>query len=155
MNGCLHLRKRTKKGQMYYYCTFKRSVIDFSDCFGCLSKEYKKVAKNTLKTQNKTYSTLKTKKPIKKVSKKRITVSKKTYNEVYERCNGVCAICGTSQYLEYHHIYFRSERHDLIDDPNNGIMLCGEFANNCHKGKAHRNKKYWQPILLDMVNKGK
>ena len=153
MSGCIYIKKRVKKGQTYCYCAFNKAVIDFNDCKGCLSKEYKNVAKNSLKTPNKTYSTLKAKTPIKKVSKKRITVSKKTYNEVYERCNGVCAICGTSQYLEYHHIYFRSERPDLIDDPNNGIMLCGEFANNCHKGKAHKNKKYWQPILLKMVNK--
>ena len=64
-----------------------------------------------------------------------------------------CAICGTTQCLEYHHVYYRSERPDLIDDPNNGIMLCGEFANNCHKGVAHKNKKYWQPILLDEIKK--
>ena len=152
-NTCLFFKKRQKQGKIYYYCTKKRAVINFSDCSSCLSKEYKNVAKNSLKTQNKAYSTLKAKTPIKKVSKKRITVSKKTYNEVYERCNGVCAICGTNQHLEYHHIYFRSERKDLIDDPNNGIMLCGEFANNCHKGKAHKNKRYWQPILLKMINK--
>ncbi len=155
MNGCLYLKKRVKRGQTYCYCAFNRTVIDFSDCFGCLNKEYKKTSKNTLKTSNKPYSTLKAKTPIKKVSKKRITVTKKTYEEVYERCNRVCAICGVSQHLEYHHIYFRSERPDLIDDPNNGIMLCGEFANNCHKGKAHKNKRYWQPILLKMVNKEK
>ena len=139
LNKCLHFRMRRKKGQRYYYCTNKRSVIDFECCKGCLSKEYKKVSKMANKT------------PIKKVSKKRVTVSRKTYEEVYERCNGRCAICGTTQCLEYHHIYYRSERPDLIDDPDNGIMLCGEFANNCHKGKAHKNKKHWQPILLNMI----
>jgi hypothetical protein len=155
LNKCINLRFRKKQSKTYCYCTKKRAVIESFDCKGCLNKGYKKTSKNTLKTQNKTYSKLKTKTPIKKVSKKRITVSKKTYNKVYKRCNGVCAICGTFQYLEYHHIYYRSERPDLIDDPNNGIMLCGEFANNCHKGKAHKNKKYWQPILLDMVDKEK
>lgn len=139
INGCINLRVRRKKGQPYYYCTNKRAVIDFKCCSSCLSKEYKKVSKMTAK------------KPIKKVSKKRVTVSRKTYDEVYERCNGRCAICGTTQGLEYHHIYYRSERPDLIDDPNNGIMLCNEFANNCHKGAAHKNKKYWQPILLNIV----
>ena len=140
-NKCTSLRLRRKQGKIYYYCTKKRAVIESFECSSCDNREYKKVAKMTVKTR------------IKPISKKRVTVSKKTYNEVYERCNGVCAICGTNQNLEYHHIYFRSERKDLIDEPSNGILLCGEFANNCHKGKAHKNKKYWQPILLKMVNK--
>lgn len=148
-NKCKNLKIRTKKGKRYFYCSRKRAIIELSSCYGCIYKEYKKVAKNTLKTS----SRLIAKKPINKVSKKRVTVSKKTYDEVYKRCNGRCAICGTTQYLEYHHIHYRSERPDLIDDPDNGIMLCGEFANNCHKGKAHKNKKYWKPILLNLVNK--
>ena len=143
LNKCLYLRYRRKQSKMYCYCTKKRAVIESFECKGCNNKEYKKVVKMAVKTK------------IKPVSKKRITVSKKTYDEVFERCNGVCAICGTNQNLEYHHIYYRSERKDLIDDPNNGIMLCGEFANNCHKGKAHKNKRYWQPILLKIVNKEK
>ena len=132
--NCIYFKRRTKKGIFYGYCTLKRSEVPLnaSECHICENKEYKKY------------------KPIKKVSKKRITVSRKTYDEVYEKCNGRCVICGTNQNLEYHHIYYRSERPDLIDDPNNGIMLCGEFANNCHKGKVHKNKKYWQPILLEM-----
>ena len=140
-NKCLHLKLRTKKGKRYFYCSRKRAVIEITDCYSCINKEYKKVARMANRTR------------IKPVSKKRITVSSKTYNEVYERCNGVCVICGTTQCLEYHHIHYRSERPDLIDDPDNGIMLCGEFANNCHKGKAHKNKKYWKPILLNIVNK--
>ena len=138
-NKCLYLKYRKKKGLTYCYCTQKRAEIDYKCCPSCSYKEYKKVAKMTVK------------KPIKKVSKKRVTVSKETYNIVLERCNGRCAICGTTQCLEYHHIYYRSERPDLIDDPDNGIMLCGEFANNCHKGKAHKNKKHWQPILLEII----
>ena len=143
LNKCLYFRVRKKQGKTYCYCTRKRATIEFSSCSGCINKEYKKVSKMVAK------------KPIKKVSKKRVTVSKKTYNEVYERCNGRCAICGTTQCLEYHHVLYRSERPDLIDDPNNGIMLCNEFANNCHKGVVHKNKKYWQPILLDAIEKGK
>lgn len=140
-NKCMYLRFRKKQGKTYCYCTKKRAVIEFSCCFNCSNKEYKKVAKMSKKTR------------IKPISKKRVVVSKKTYNEVLERCKGRCAICGTTQCLEYHHVYYRSERPDLIDDPNNGIMLCGEFANNCHKGVAHKNKKYWQPILLDEIKK--
>lgn len=133
---CLYFRQRVKKGELYYFCTKQRKKVNY-DCYrGCLDKEYKV-------------------KPIKKVSKKRKTVSKSAYNQVYEECNGRCAICGTTQNLEYHHILYRSERPDLIDDPNNGIMLCGEFANNCHKGIAHKNKKHWQPILLELKQQKK
>ena len=139
-NKCINLRLRTKKGIKYFYCLLKHSKIDRNDCIGCVNKEYKKASKMPVKTR------------IKPVSKKRKTVSKKTYNEVFERCNGKCALCETTSNLEYHHIYFRSERPDLIDDPDNGIMLCGEFANNCHKGKAHKQKKVWQPILLRVVH---
>ena len=139
MNKCRYFKRRHKKGQLYYFCSNRREIVDLGACRGCLDKEYKEIKKLVAKTR------------IKPVSKKRVTVGKKTYNEVFERCNGVCAICGTNQNLEYHHIYYRSERPDLIDDPNNGIMLCGEFANNCHKGKAHKNKRYWQPILLNKV----
>lgn len=142
-NKCMYLRFRKKQGKTYCYCTKKRAIIELSSCYGCLNKEYKKVAKMVKRTR------------IKPVSKKRAVVSKETYNIVFDRCGGKCAICGTTQCLEYHHVYYRSERPDLIDDPDNGIMLCGEFANNCHKGKAHKNKKHWQPILLNMVNKEK
>lgn len=138
---CRYLRQRTKKGELYYYCAKRREIVNFACFRECLDKEYKEQKK------------LVAKKPIKSVSKKRVTVSKKTYEEVFERCEGKCAICGTTQNLSYHHIKYRSERPDLIDDPDNGIMLCDDFANNCHKGKAHKNKKYWQPILLEMAKK--
>ena len=140
INSCINCRVRRKKGQIYFFCIKKKAEIDRKECFGCNCREIKKTSKMTVK------------KRIKPISKKRVTVSKKTYNEVFNRCNGKCAICGTSQYLEYHHVFFRSERPDLIDNPDNGLMLCGEFANNCHKGKAHKNKKYWQPILLKMID---
>lgn len=145
INKCINFRWRSKKGQMYCYCTQKRVVIDFNDCVGCLNKEYKKVAKNTLKTINTTCPKLKQKTLIKKVSKKRITVSKKTYDEVYERCNGLCVICGTNQNLHLHHIDGRGK--DKTDDPNNCIMLCCY----CHLEVVHKNNKYWRKKLKEMV----
>ena len=133
MSSCLYIRRRTKKGQTYYYCIFKRSVIDINSCRGCVNKEYKKAAKMTVKTR------------IKPVSKKRVTVSKKTYKEVYERCNGLCAICGTNQSLHLHHIEGRGK--DKTDDPNNCIMLC----NHCHLEVVHKNNKYWKVKLKELV----
>ena len=104
--NCIYIRKRSRKYKQYIYCTKYKKEITFDDCKNCIDKEYKK------------------RKPIKKVSKKRITVSDNTYNQVYDRCNGRCALCYTSNNLHYHHILYRSERKDLIDVPSNGIMLC-------------------------------
>ena len=132
-NKCLYLRYRKKQGRMYCYCTKKRAVIESFECRGCNNREYKKVAKMTVKT------------PLKKVSKKRVTVSKKTYEEVYERCNGVCAICGTNQNLHLHHIDGRGK--DKTDDPNNCIMLC----QYCHLEVVHKNNKYWKIKLKEML----
>ena len=77
--------------------------------------------------------------------KRKIKVSKSTYDEVLEACKGKCGLCRTSDNLQLHHIYYRSEDKNKIDDPNNCIMLCHkEFSKNkCHK-KVHDNKKYWQ-----------
>ena len=132
-NKCINLRFRKKQGKTYCYCTKKRAVIEFSCCFNCSNREYKKVAKMVAK------------KPIKKVSKKRVTVSRKTYDEVYERCNGRCAICGTTQNLHLHHIEGRGK--DKTDDPNNCIMLC----QHCHLDVVHKNNKYWRVKLKEMI----
>ncbi len=128
MNNCLYFRRRSKKGEIYGYCTLRRLEVPLnaSECYSCSNREYKK------------------RKAIKLVSKKRVFVSKKTYNQVYEECNGRCALCYSTYNLHYHHIYYRSERKDLIDDPSNGIMLCEE----CHR-LVHSNKRKYQPILLD------
>ena len=133
MNYCINLRRRQRKGQMYLYCVRRKAEIERKDCSECNCKEFKKVARMTSKTR------------LKSISKKRVFVSKKTYNEVYERDKGCCRLC-TKTNIELHHIYYRSERRDLIDEPSNCIMLCFE----CHK-LVHRNKKKYQPLLLEMV----
>ena len=145
LNGCVYIRKRTKKGQTYLYCIKRRAVIGCECCKGCLSKEYKKVSRMVAKN------------PIKKVSKKRITVSKETYNIVLERCKDIegvphCQFCNAVDNLQLHHVLYRGERKDLIDDPDNCLMLCHrDFSKNkCHR-LVHSNKKKYQPILLNMV----
>ena len=92
---------------------------------------------------------LRVNKPIKRVSKNRVFVSDKTYNIVLEESKGKCALCDARDNLQYHHIYYRSERKDLIDDPSNGIMLCHQdfSVNKCHR-VVHSNKKKYQPLLL-------
>ena len=140
MNYCIYLKKRKNKP----YCTLLKSEIQLSNCNGCTSKEYKKCtikSKNSALIEKKEY-----KKPTKShKSKKRITVSKQTYNSVIQRDNYSCRLCGSTNWLELHHILYRSQRKDLINDINNCIMLCS----NCHK-LVHNNKKKWQPILVKM-----
>ena len=41
MNKCLYLRVRHKKGQLYYYCTKRREIVEKMCYTGCLDKEYK------------------------------------------------------------------------------------------------------------------
>ena len=138
LKNCINFRLRNKKGKKYCYCALKRMAIDYKTCSSCLNKEYKKVSKKAFKIENKTWPKLKQKTPIKKVSKK-------TYDEVYERCNGLCAICGTNQNLHLHHIDGRGK--DKTDDPNNCIMLCCY----CHLKVVHKNNKYWRKKLKEMV----
>lgn len=89
-------------------------------------------------------------KPIKKVSSKRITVTEETYNKVMQRDNYKCRLLDCTCYgkLELHHIQYRSEAKDLINEPTNCIMLC-----NAHHKLVHSNKHYWKPILKEMINK--
>lgn len=132
MSNCVNLRIRTKKGTKYFFCVRRKAVVERNECFGCSCREFKKTSKIAVKTR------------IKPISKKRVCVNKETYNKVYERDKGVCRLCGNNN-IELHHIYYRSERKDLINDPDNCIMLC----NKCHR-LVHSNKKKYQPILLEI-----
>ena len=84
---CKYLLKRSRKLKTVFYCRKNKTYIDTLDvCKNCLEKEYK------------------ANKPIKKVSKNKKTVSKKTYQKVYERDKGICQLCGSNQNLHLHHI---------------------------------------------------
>ena len=130
--NCKYLLKRSKNYKPVFYCKLNKRYIDYRvDCENCLKREYK------------------ANKSINKASKKRICVSKETYQKVYERDNGACRICG-SKCIELHHIYYRSERKDLINDIDNCIMLCPE-----HHRMVHTDKHTFQSILLELINKNK
>lgn len=133
MNKCLYLRIRSHKGIKYRICLKEGSKehINVEKCYMCEFKEYKT-----------------TKKP-KKATKKRQKVSHETYMKVYERDNGMCQMFFESEcegWLEMHHILYKSERRDLIDEPTNCIMLCKK-----HHELAHSNKRKYQPMLLEMM----
>jgi len=110
-------------------CKLLKQVITLDKCKNCL---------NFIVEANK---------PIKKVSKKRIFVKKQIYDIVYERDKGKCRLCENTQ-VELHHIIYKSENKNLINEPTNCIMLCTK-----HHKLVHSNKHYWQPILKEMINK--
>jgi len=114
-------------------CKIKKTSIYITECQKCLKKEFRKPQ------------------GIKKVSSKRITVTKETYNKVFERDKGKCRLADTTcnGALELHHIKYRSEAKELINEPNNCIMLC-----NRHHRLVHSNKHKWQPILKEMIENG-
>lgn len=114
--------------------------IDYTQFKFPKGKSNKEDSKNCLKP------ILKANKPIRKVSKHKIKVSEETYQKVYERDKGICQLCGSSNWIEAHHVLYKSERKDLIDEPTNLILLCKK----CHM-LVHSNKHYWQPILLDKM----
>lgn len=154
-NYCIHLKKKKNKP----YCNLLNKEITFSQCRECDNKEYKNYidrkksgfrSKSPVKSGqiNKNAQSL-TKKPVKKAKmhnkSKKLTVTKETYNYVIERDKYCCRLCGSTNWLQLHHILYRSQRKDLINDVNNCIMLCDD----CHR-LVHKNKKKWQPILLQM-----
>lgn len=113
-------------------CKISKSITYIDNCKKCLKFEPR------------------ANKPIKKVSNKRITVTEETYNKVMQRDKYKCRLldCTCNGGLELHHIRYRSEAKDLINEPTNCIMLC-----NRHHRLVHSNKHYWQPILKEMINK--
>lgn len=111
-------------------------------------KFYKKDINNGYICKNCSDFILKRNKAIKKISNKRIFVSQETYQKVFQRDKGKCRLLDKTCLgkLELHHILYRSERKDLIDEPSNCICLC-----TFHHKLVHSNKKKYQPILLKML----
>lgn len=85
-NKCLNLRFRKKKGVIYTFCVCRKAVVELKECSSCLYREYKNVAKKTLKTRIK---------PISKNNEvtKATSIPKKVKMEVWERDNHRCIFC--------------------------------------------------------------
>lgn len=168
-NYCINLKKRKNNP----YCKLLNKEIKLSTCRECDNREYKKVStdfcrkmqcsadikrkKSTSDKKSPATSgqmrknaqslTKEQQKKIKMHNKsKKLTVTKDTYNCVIERDNYSCRLCGSTNWLQLHHILYRSQRKDLINDIDNCIMLCSD----CHR-LVHSNKKKWQPLLLEMI----
>lgn len=130
MFKCKNLRVRKKNYKAYFYCLEFRRIISLLECKNCLKRN---LVRN---------------KGIRKVSNKKIIVTADTYKKVIERDQYKCKLCGTSQNLHLHHIIYRSEDRNLINEPSNCTMLCIK----CHE-LVHSNKKEWQPKLKELINK--
>lgn len=111
-------------------CKIKKQIITLDKCKNCL---------DFILVRNK---------PIKKISNKRIFVKKEIYQEVFKRDKGKCVMLNyeCKGKIELHHVRYRSERKDLINEPNNCVCLC-----TFHHQLVHSNKKKYQPILLKML----
>lgn len=88
---------------------------------------------------------------MRKVAKNHVGVNKQTYDTVFIRDHGRCAICGDDRVenLHLHHILTRSHK-ALINDPDNCIMLC-----SAHHRIVHEDMVYWEPILTRIVERRK
>ena len=131
MNKCKYLTIRSKNYEKYFYCRLNKKIINYTtECVKCVKSEPRK------------------NKGINKVSKKRITVKEETYNKVMQRDNYKCVMLNyeCKGKIELHHVRYRSERKDLINEPNNCVCLC-----TFHHKLVHSNKKKYQPILLKIL----
>lgn len=127
--SCSYLYRRKKHNVGYFFCKYKNNKIILDECKNCLNRQIKR------------------NKSINKKSAKKITVSKETYNIVFNRDKTCRLADGNCEgWLELHHVIYRSEDRSLIDEPNNCIMLCTK-----HHKLVHSNKHYWQPKLLKML----
>ena len=134
-NKCKYITIRTKNYEKYFYCRLNKKTINYTtECTKCIKNEPRK------------------NKGINKVNKKKIIVTQDTYNKVMQRDKYKCRLldCTCNGGLELHHIRYRSEAKDLINEPTNCIMLC-----NRHHRLVHSNKHYWQPILKEIIKNGK
>ena len=125
---CKNLSKSLKGNLRCKY--YKKDISSLDTCKSCL---------NFILAKNK---------PIKKISKKRIFVLKETYDKVLNRDKQKCRLLNKdcNGGLELHHIVYRSENKNLINEPDNCIMLC-----NYHHKLVHSNKHYWQPKLKQII----
>lgn len=70
---------------------------------------------------------------------------KEIYKTIVEE-EPYCMLCGSTYWLQIHHVYYRSQGGLTIK--KNLIRLCDK----CHK-LVHSNKKKYQPMLLEIQYK--
>lgn len=108
MNKCLYLRVRHKKGQLYYYCTKRREIVEKTCYTGCLDKEYK-IAK-----------------PIKQKSKKQKALENSRYSILQENLSK-CFFCNNKA-TDWHELLKGRNRKKAIQ-----WGLCLKLCRKCHE----------------------
>ena len=68
--------------------------------------------------------------------------NKQIYQKIVDE-QPYCQLCGSTNWLEIHHIVYRSENGS--NDERNLIRLC-----KYHHQEMHKNKRKWQPFLIDI-----
>ena len=69
-------------------------------------------------------------------------IDKQIYEQIVEEQQW-CQLCGSTNWLEIHHIIYRSQNGS--NDKRNLIRLC----KSCHQ-LVHSNKKKWQQFLINI-----
>ena len=77
--------------------------------------------------------------------KRTTKLEKQIYQKIVDE-QPYCQLCGSTNWLEIHHIVYRSQ--GGTNDERNLIRLC-----KYHHEQVHKNKKKWQPFLLDIQQK--
>lgn len=127
---CQFLLYRHKQSKIVFFCKYdKKYISTLDECKTCLKRKYKRI------------------KYINKASSKKEHVTRETYEIVFNRDNGMCQLCGTSQNLHLHHINGRGK--GLTNNVNNCIMLCS----HCHLDIVHQNLNKYRPILHKIIER--
>lgn len=108
LNTCINFKRRSKKGQIYFYCTLKRKVISFNDCNCCNNKEYKQY------------------KPLKLRSNKLAKSEKERFSIIYPDLTKCCN-CGSKIGVEKNEVFEGTYRQISIRLG----MVC-PFCKKCH-----------------------
>lgn len=119
LNKCLYLRRRSKKGQLYYYCANcqKKGIIKPNECYVCELKEFKQY------------------KPMKNKTAKAKKLEEQRYSILTNNLN-ICYVCKKRLKDDIHEIYAGRNR---IVSMKNGF--CIPICRKCHEEIQNNEEK--------------
>lgn len=133
-NKCINLKIRSKKGAKYFFCARRKDTVERKECFSCLNREFKQVAKMTVKTKIK---------PISKTNKitKATSITKKVKMEVWERDNHRCIFCQKEVSWNYANSHYIKRSQLGMGIPENIMTNCQECHNLFEESTYRENMK--------------
>lgn len=120
---CKHLRKRSYKKEIYFYCIKKHEKVSKIDCSTCNEKEYKTIKKMKNRTSKRA---------------KACDISPSVKKIVFERDKGFCVVCGKAGVPNSH--YIRRGQGGL-GIPENVVTMCIECHNAYDNGHDEKMVK--------------